>query len=308
MGALVHCGDVLVGSADGDAARVGVLDDGNRRHVTVVVRRAVGGVGVDVVVVRHLLAVQLLALGEAARVGRRVEGRRLVRVLAVAQARGLGVRRTRPVGEGVAGGGVVRADEVRPHPGGDCDVVGRGVDEGVTRQRGALLQCEAAAAHGVEHVGVRRRVGDDGHRRVILRGRAHHRRAADVDLLDALVDARARGDRLTERVEVHDDEVELLDTEVLELLHVIALARVGEDTGVHLRVQRLDATLEALGEARELLDRRDGDAETRDELARTARRDDLHPGLVQAAGALLEPLLVVHRDESPPNRAHAVTH
>ena len=57
----VRLGDV---GADGDAARVGVLDDRDGRLVEVV-RRPAGGVGVDVVVVGHLLAVQLLGLRPA---------------------------------------------------------------------------------------------------------------------------------------------------------------------------------------------------------------------------------------------------
>ena len=52
--------------ADRDPARVGVLDD---RHggLGEVVGRPPGGVGVDVVVVGHLLAVQLLGVGQPAR-------------------------------------------------------------------------------------------------------------------------------------------------------------------------------------------------------------------------------------------------
>ena len=57
----VRRGDV---GADGDPARVGVLDDRHAR-VGVVVRGPPGGVGVDVVVVGHLLAVQLLGVREA---------------------------------------------------------------------------------------------------------------------------------------------------------------------------------------------------------------------------------------------------
>jgi hypothetical protein len=42
--------------------------------------------------------------------------------------------------------------------------------------------------------------------------------------------------------------------ELLELAHVVGQAEVGEDAGVHLRVQRLDPPVEALGEAGELVD------------------------------------------------------
>ena len=63
----VGVGDV---GADRDAARVGVLDDRDGRLVEVV-RRTPGGVGVDVVVVGHLLAVQLLGLREPGPPGRK---------------------------------------------------------------------------------------------------------------------------------------------------------------------------------------------------------------------------------------------
>jgi hypothetical protein len=53
-----------VGRRDRDAARVGVLDD-RHRGLDHVERRAQGRIGVDVVVVRHLLALQLLGLGDA---------------------------------------------------------------------------------------------------------------------------------------------------------------------------------------------------------------------------------------------------
>ena len=79
----VGLGDVGAGR---DAARVGVLDDRHGRLVEVVGRPA-GGVGVDVVVVGHLLAVQLLGCGQAGPRQCGVERGRLVRVLAVAQHR-----------------------------------------------------------------------------------------------------------------------------------------------------------------------------------------------------------------------------
>src|SRR6185312_8687649 len=82
--------------ADGDAAGVGVLDDRDGRAV-VVVGGAPGGVGVDVVVVAHGLAVQLDGLGETARspLGD-VDRGTLVRVLAVAEHVGAGPRGPAP--------------------------------------------------------------------------------------------------------------------------------------------------------------------------------------------------------------------
>ena len=53
-----------------------------------------------------------------------------------------------------------------------------------------------------------------------------------------------------ERVEVGDDEVERLDPELRELGDVGVQPPVGQDAGVHLRVQRLHPPVEALREAR----------------------------------------------------------
>ena len=46
---------------------------------------------------------------------------------------------------------------------------------------------------------------------MVLGGGADHRRAADVDVLDALVEVRAAGDRGLEGVEVHVDEIDTAD-------------------------------------------------------------------------------------------------
>ena len=115
-------------------------------------------------------------------------------------------------------------------------------------------------------------------------------------------------DGLGERVQVDDDEVERCDAELTQLRQVVVLARVGEDARVHLGVQRLDATLEALGETGQLLDGRHRDAETGDELARTTGRDDLDAGVGEGACQLLQTRLVVHRDEGPLDGAQTVTH
>ena len=78
-------GSAASGGGHGHAARVGVLDDGDG-GLGEVEGGAQGGVGVDVVVVAHGLAVQLVGLGDAGRGGLvHVQGGLLVRVFAVAQ-------------------------------------------------------------------------------------------------------------------------------------------------------------------------------------------------------------------------------
>ncbi len=125
---------------------------------------------------------------------------------------------------------------------------------------------------------------------------------ADVDLLDALVGGGAGGDGLAERVEVDDDQVERLDAQLGQLPPVVLQAQVREDARVHPRVQRLDAAVQALGEAGELLDLGDGDAGGGDAGGGGAGGDEGHARLVQAARELLQPGLVVDADERPANR------
>ena len=67
-------------------------------------------------------------------------------------------------------------------------------------------------------------------------------------------DAGAGGDRLAERVQVHDDEVERLDPVLGQLREVLGFALVGEQPTVDPWVQRLHSAVEHLGESRHLLD------------------------------------------------------
>ena len=282
-----------------------MLDDGHGGLVEVV-RRAAGRVGVDVVVVGHLLAVQLLGARQPGRsVAGAVDRRRLVRVLAVAQhVLALpGAAHPRREAGAVAGVGQHVA-----HPRRDRHVVRRGVHERLGGQALALLEREAAGGDGAQHVGIVPGAGDDGDRGVVLGGRAHHRGAADVDLLDALVGRGARLDGLGERVEVGDDQVERLDLEVGQLLHVALEATVGQDAGVHPRVQGLDAPVEALGEAGEVLDLGDRQAQALDQRGGAARGDQGDAGVVQPADELLEAGLVVHGDQGTPDRDTVLAH
>ena len=58
-----------------------------------------------------------------------------------------------------------------------------------------------------------RRINHNGHVCMILRGRTDHRRPADVDILDGLVEGAAGfRDRCFKRVEIDDHDVDLSDT------------------------------------------------------------------------------------------------
>ncbi len=54
------------------------------------------------------------------------------------------------------------------------------------------------------------RIDHDGHVVVVLRRGADHRRAADVDVLDALLERAAARQRRLERIEIHDEQIDRL--------------------------------------------------------------------------------------------------
>ena len=225
-----------------------------------------------------------------------VQRGRLVRVLAVAEHRAPLVRRP---GERRPAGAVGGVGQLVPHPVGHRHVVRRGVGEGGRCQALPLGQREAAPGDRAQHVAVHLRGRHDGDRGVVLRGGTHHRRAADVDLLDALVGGGAGRDGLGERVQVRDDQVERLHPELGELADVGLQAPVGQDARVHPGMQRLDPAVEALGETGELLDPRDRQAEALDQRGRAAGGDQGDPGVVQAADEVLQTALVVDGDQGP---------
>ena len=71
---------------------------------------------------------------------------------------------------------------------------------------------------------------------------------------------------------------------------------------MHPRVQRLDPAVEALGEAGQVLDLGDRQAEALDQRGRAAGRDQRDAGVVQAADQVLEAGLVVDGDQRAPDR------
>ena len=139
---------------------------------------------------------------------------------------------------------------------------------------------------------------DHGGEREVLGGRPDHRRAADVDVLDHLVLGGAAARRgLLERVEVHAHEVDELDPVLLGGDHVGRVVAAGEQAGVELRVQRLDAAVHDLREAGEVVDRADREARGRQRLGRPAGRDELDVERGEALGELHDARLVRHGEQ-----------
>ena len=169
-----------------------------------------------------------------------VEGAELVRVLPVAKVGLLLDHHGQPAGEH----GARRFVEVR----GDLRVVGRGQGEGLGRQLLAGLGAHVVQRLDVaQHRCVLGRAADRRHAGEVLRCRPQERHAADVDLLERLVEGRlGLADGLRERVEVDDHHVDRLDLRLGQLREVVGPVPAGEQRGEDGGMQRLHPAVEDL--------------------------------------------------------------
>src|SRR5262245_19150620 len=120
---------------------------------------------------------------------------------------------------------------------------------------------------------------------MVLGRRAHHRRAADVDVLDHLLVADAGfGDGGLEGVEVDDDHVDRLDLVLGDGGYVGGVVADVEDAAVDTRVQCLDAAVEHLGEAGQVADLADGQPGGDERLVGAAGGDEFDAEGGEAAG------------------------
>ena len=137
-----------------------------------------------------------------------------------------------------------------------------------------------------------------GHPREVLGRRPHHGGSADVDVLDQLRLAHSTllGDIL-ERIEVHHDEVDRFDAELLDGPHVVRHPAVGQDAAVDRGVEGLDPSVHDLREAGDLGHGRDRYPLVGQKAVGPPRRDQLDAQLHEPAGERLEVPLVRDGDK-----------
>src|SRR6266542_337793 len=278
---------------DGDTACIRVLNDHADRQRELAQQHQRAGEIVQVVE-GEVAAVELLDVAEQrpARVDFTVIRGALMRILAVREVLHLLERERERLGQPLTLGEPARD---RGFVGGGARERGRGESvPGLGGERSVLPEL-------VEHSGVllsardRRDVGE------VLCRCAQHRRPADVDHLDGVLHARSvTVDDRAERIEVDADEVEGLDLLLVERLEVVGAVAAGEDPAVNSRMQRLHAAAEQLGRLGHVFDVRDLQALLLEEPGRAAAGDELETELVQPARELVEPRLVIDRDQ----RAH----
>ncbi len=268
---------------DGDGGRAGRVELGHQLE---------GGVRVVDIVVGEFLALHLPGGGDARAVGAvEIEGRALVRILAIAQRGG------ERAGEGAARRGDILHDA--REPGGNGRVIGRRHAIGLARETAAELQIDLALAlvHGGEEAVIVGRVGENADIGVVLGAGADHGRAANVDILDDRGLVGARGDGLREGVEVDHEKV---DARNAVLVHGRLMGGVGahaQKPAMDAGVQRLHAPVHDLGKAGDVGDVPHGQAGRLDRRAGAAGGDQLDAARGKAPRQIHEPGLVEDRKQ-----------
>ncbi len=277
-----------------DPAGVGVLDDdaGGLRELA---HALDGGIRVRNVVVRKVLALQHVRRGDAGAAPGRVtvQRRALVRIFPVTQVLHLLEQERQGRGERLA-----RRRLLCGQVSGDRGVVAGGVGEGLGGEACARGEFTATLVRVElsEQQRIIRRIDHDQHRFVVLRRRAQHRRAPDVDVLDGVgVAAAGPGHRGRKRVEVHHQQIDGRDS-VLRHDGVVHAA-AAQEPAVNLRMQGLDPTVHDLGKAGVGGDFAHRHAVLREQLRRAAGGQDLDVAPGEGARQLDEAGLVGNRKE-----------
>ena len=168
-------------------------------------------------------------------------------------------------------------------------------------ERVSMLVAPSLRVELAEHLRVVGRIDDHGHRFMILGRGAHHRRAADVDVLDGIrVGAVGFGDGLREGIEIHHQQVDGRDV-VLRHDGVVDAA-AAQQAAMHARVQRLDAAVHDLGKAGIGADVDYREARVAQGAGGAAGAQQLDLACGQRAGELDQPRLVGNRQQGPANR------
>ena len=148
----------------------------------------------------------------------------------------------------------------------------------------------------VEQAAIIARIDHDGDRGMILCGGAHHRRAADIDVLHRIFVA-AVGPRhgRRKRIEIDREQIDRLDAMLAH--HGFIQPRRPKQPAVDLRMQSFHPAAHDLGKARVFGDFFDGDAVAHQQLGGAAGGQELDAAFFQFARELDDPSFIGNAEQ-----------
>ena len=161
-----------------------------------------------------------------------------------------------------------------------------------TRRRRQAL---GVGAELVEQNGIVHRVYDDANVFIVLCGCAHHRRTADVDVLDGVIEgARGIGHGLAKWIEIDDHQIDGRYVVRGQRCHMLDRIATRKNAAVNLRMQCLDATVQHLGKPGVGTDVGDRQSRLLQGLGRAARREQFDTHCAEGGCEFHEAGLVRH--------------
>ena len=160
----------------------------------------------------------------------------------------------------------------------------------------------------IEHGGIIGGLDDDSHIGMVLGCGADHRRAANVDVLDAVVIVRALGDGFLERIKIHDEEIDRLDVVRLHRRGMVLVGADRQQAAMHARMQRLDAAVHHFGKAGQVGDIGNGEPRVLQRLGGAAGGDEIDAERGQRAGEFNQAGFVGNRQQSAGDAAGMTGH
>ena len=191
----------------------------------------------------------------------------------------------------------------RRHPVRHRRIIGRRAGKGRLRQPLTKLQPAGPVIrlHLAQERLVVRRIGDHGDKTAVLGRRPDHGGPADIDILDTGPIIAALGQRLLERIEVHDQQIDRFDPMGGHGHQMLVIVAQRQKPAVDRRMQGLDPPIHHLRISGHLGHIAHLQPRHAQHPRRAAGRDQLDPHRGQRAGQFQQPALVRDRDQCAAN-------
>ena len=230
-----------------------------------------------------------------------IEGRFLVRILAIAQAL------AQQAAKGAAARRLLVAvlGQLAGEPVGHRGVIGGGAGKGALGQLAAQRQRGGAVVgrHLVQHGFVILDIHHHRHPVMVLGGGAGHGRAADIDILDGGFEIGAARHRGLEGIEIADQKIDACDAMLLHRRGMIGLVAQRQQPAMHIGMQGLDPAIHHFGKVGDLGHIADRQARIAQRLGGAAGGDQHHALAGQALGEFDQAGLVGNRQQGAGNLA-----